>query len=113
MTPEMSMLLKTLQSQCNAENGRKALAIAKRLAKAKAVVKQHVPESDDGSKRSKPQSDMGAASEDTKTLHEEKSAKATFAEIWNQVQEFERNHPEAAADLQRFATKLGKMALRR
>ena len=107
------MLNSVSRKQCNAENGRKALAIAKKLANANTVNKQHGSESDKERNRSIAQGNKDANTEDIGSPQKERSAKASFAKICNKMQEFERNHPEAVADLQKFAMELGRVALKR
>ncbi|KAG5952524.1 hypothetical protein E4U53_000657 [Claviceps sorghi] len=108
MSPELSTLLKTLQKQCNAENGRKALAIANALAKATAANRGQGPERE--VKRWKPRHDKEATCE---SLEEKGPAKVSLSTIFDKVQDFARKHPEAAAVIQKHALELGKMALKR
>ncbi|KAG6002028.1 hypothetical protein E4U43_001187 [Claviceps pusilla] len=118
MSPEKSMLLKTLQKQCNVENGRKALAIANKLAQARAANKQHVPhpQPDQDWEKSKPRSEKDTTSEDI-TSETETSAKGSGSssskKILDKVQDFPRKHPEAAAAIQKLVVELGKVALKR
>ncbi|KAG5926583.1 hypothetical protein E4U42_003148 [Claviceps africana] len=110
MSPELSTLLKTLQKQCNAENGRKALAIAHELAKATAKNREQDPNRD--LKSSRPRHDREATCEEIESPEEKRSAKP-FSRICDKVQEFARNHPEAVAVIQKHALELGKVALKR
>ncbi|KAG5984722.1 hypothetical protein E4U55_003494 [Claviceps digitariae] len=59
--PEMSMLVKTLREQCKIEHGSEGLAIAKKLADAEPVHKQHVQDKE--SKKSEPQGNKNATCE--------------------------------------------------